>query len=164
MQDVIKAGSLGPIHELHSSYDRFKPPSTGPPAKPWKAERIKENGLLYDLGVHLIDQALQVWGKPNRIWGHLRDRTGATKKTMFDPHSRWGDVGFVDDWFEIGLEYDAGRDGWARQGGLIRLEAGNLKPGHTTRFELTGEKGTYIKVIWPARMTQNVLIGVLVRV
>ncbi|RPA79065.1 NAD(P)-binding protein, partial [Ascobolus immersus RN42] len=153
LRDVIKAGSLGEIHELHSSFNRWKPPSGGPPAKPWKSERLKENGLVYDLGVHLIDQALQVWGKPNRIWAHLRDRTGCQGRTLLDSR-RWGDIGFVDDWFEIGLEYDAGRDGWAPRGGLVRLEAGTLKPGHPTRFELTGEKGTYIKYGYDAQEGQ----------
>lgn len=68
----------------------------------------------------------------------MKDRTG-------DGVRGFGEEGFQDDWFVAGLEYDAGREGWAEQGGCVRLESGLLKMGVPVRFEVQGERGSWVK-------------------
>lgn len=57
------------------------------------------NGVLYDLGSHLIDQALVLFGLPDRVYGSVRDERGGW---------RYGhDAAFLDDAFDAVLYYDA---------------------------------------------------------
>lgn len=98
--------------------------------------------MSWDLGIHLVDQALQLFGPPDRVWGFARDRLpGPDRKDG----AQWGDEGFQDDWFVGGLEYNPGRPGWAAAGGTFRIECGCLKQGLPVRFEVQGELGSYIK-------------------
>ena len=104
---------------LDSHFDRFKP--FGPPKTTWKGEQFLGNGTLYDLGAHLIDQALVLFGLPTRIFASVRDERNASK----NPDSLPGDDGFVDDAFTVQLYYDNPIPGipTPRRGLLVNLHS-----------------------------------------
>ena len=61
VQDIVRSGTLGRIVEAEIRYDRWSP---GLRAKAWKENGSPGSSLLEDLGSHLIDQALRLWGLP----------------------------------------------------------------------------------------------------
>ena len=71
-QTVIKllnSGLLGNLVEYASNYDRFRPAFK---QKAWREEAIPGAGILYDLGSHLIDQALMLFGLPESVTADVR--------------------------------------------------------------------------------------------
>ena len=58
---VIESGKLGNIVEMHLRFDRYRP-TIGP--KSFKETPLPSSGIWYDLGSHLIDQAISIFGKP----------------------------------------------------------------------------------------------------
>lgn len=58
---VIESGRLGQIIEVHLRYDRYRR-AIGP--KVFKETPIPASGILYDLGAHMLDQAISLFGKP----------------------------------------------------------------------------------------------------
>jgi predicted dehydrogenase len=63
----LEAGQLGRVSSFISRYDRFRPAPKGG----WKEEDVPGSGLLWDLGPHLVDQALQLFGLPETVWADL---------------------------------------------------------------------------------------------
>jgi len=87
VREVIDSGRLGKLNEVHFRYDRYR---TSIGAKTFKEQPFAASGLMYDLGPHLLDQAISIFGKPetfHKILGKNR------KDTM------------VDDYFSIHLGY-----------------------------------------------------------
>lgn len=75
VKQVLKTGSLGKLVEVHFRYDRWRP-EIGP--KAFKETPMPASGLLYDLGPHLIDQTLDLFGKPlsfTKTLGNFRLKT-----------------------------------------------------------------------------------------
>ncbi|NEU09043.1 Gfo/Idh/MocA family oxidoreductase [Flavihumibacter sp. R14] len=58
---VIESGKLGTVIEMHLRFDRYRN-VIGP--KAFKETAIPGSGILYDLGSHLLDQAISLFGKP----------------------------------------------------------------------------------------------------
>ncbi|MFD1079669.1 Gfo/Idh/MocA family protein, partial [Longispora fulva] len=69
VQKLLKEKKLGDIVEYETHFDRFRPQ-----IKPgWKEqEDIAGSGIVYDLGSHLIDQALTLFGKPEAVYADIR--------------------------------------------------------------------------------------------
>ena len=63
----VEAGVLGEVAGFVSRYDRFRPVPKGS----WKEEAVAGSGLLWDLGPHLIDQAMVLFGPPRTVWADL---------------------------------------------------------------------------------------------
>lgn len=62
VKEVIESGRLGELVEVHFRYDRYRL-SIGP--KVFKeSSGFPANGLMYDLGPHMLDQAFVLFGKP----------------------------------------------------------------------------------------------------
>src|ERR1700733_14049312 len=60
VRDLLASGELGRITHYESHFDRFRPD-----VRPrWREESSRGGGLLFDLGPHLIDQALAPFGTP----------------------------------------------------------------------------------------------------
>ncbi|HET6397875.1 MAG TPA: Gfo/Idh/MocA family oxidoreductase, partial [Pseudoxanthomonas sp.] len=75
LRALLEAGALGEVAELHSHFDRFRPQV---PDR-WRDREGPGAGLWYDLGPHLADQALQLFGPPLAVWADLgMQRPGAT--------------------------------------------------------------------------------------
>ncbi|KAL8992045.1 MAG: hypothetical protein Q9169_007413 [Polycauliona sp. 2 TL-2023] len=66
---LLASRSLGRIVEFESHFDRYKPLLSN--AKPWKTTPQPGGGAIYDLGAHLIDQIVQLFGLPKRITGFV---------------------------------------------------------------------------------------------
>ena len=114
---LIESGVLGRVTYYESHFDRFRPV-----VRPrWREEATRGGGLLYDLGPHLIDQALALFGAPQTVFA-----TVATRR----------DNATADDYVHIVLGY-AGRD--------VVLHASVLAAAPTPRYQIHGTKGSYTK-------------------
>ncbi len=87
VKKVIESGQLGKLVEVHFRYDRYRN-EIGP--KYFKEEPYEASGLSYDLGPHLLDQAIALFGKPEKFYKVLGKHREYTK---------------VDDYFAIHLSY-----------------------------------------------------------
>ncbi|MBF0278416.1 MAG: oxidoreductase [SAR324 cluster bacterium] len=67
IQKCLNQKKLGKINTYIAHYDRFRPQLKGG----WKEEGLPGSGVLYDLGAHLIDQALQLFGLPQTVFADL---------------------------------------------------------------------------------------------
>lgn len=118
VQKLVNSGVLGKLAEFESHFDRFRPVLK---EGSWREEEIPGSGLLYDLGSHLLDQALTLFGMPERIFADLRIQRSAGKAV---------------DSFELILYYDALK---------VTLKSGSLVREPLPRFMLQGEKGSFVK-------------------
>lgn len=117
LRQVIESDAVGEPVQLESRFDRFRPQV---PDR-WRDRAGPGSGLWYDLGPHLVDQALQLFGPPQAIFLDLAtQRDGAT----------------TDDRFHALLRYDRLR---------VVLHASTLAAAATPRFELHGTRGSYLK-------------------
>ena len=93
VQKIIRSGELGRVVEFESHFDRFRPQ---PKENAWREQNLPGSGVLYDLGSHLLDQALVLFGKPERVFADIaiqRDGVAADdyfSVTLFfnDPRTR----------------------------------------------------------------------------
>ncbi len=121
VQQVVASGELGRLVTYESHFDRFRPQ---PRRDVWRESGGAGSGVLFDLGPHLIDQAMGLFGAPANVWADVRiDREN----------------GAADDAFDLRLEYTAGR----RLTVLLRSTLTACIPG--PRFLLHGVQGSYIK-------------------
>lgn len=112
---VVAAGGLGEVRFFESAMESWKPSIS----KPWKraAGPADGGGVLYDLGSHLIDQALALFGPAVPVYAELRsDRGGAAEDSAF-----------------LVLRHDGGV--------TSHLHAGTLAPLARPRFRVTGAQG-----------------------
>ena len=119
VREVITSGQLGKLVEVHVRFDRYRP-QIGP--KVFKETPVPGSGLMYDLGPHLLDQVLSLFGNPLR-WtktlGYNREKTQ------------------VDDFFHFHLEYPEGLQ--------VFVTANMLVPDAQPAYVLHGSKGSYVK-------------------
>ncbi|HHP7240336.1 MAG TPA: Gfo/Idh/MocA family oxidoreductase [Cyclobacteriaceae bacterium] len=116
IQHLIINNVLGSIHEFESRFDRYRNYRKG-----WKDEDKPGSGILYDLGSHLIDQALILFGMPIALDAEIKCQRKISP---------------VDDYFEINLYY---------QHLKVILKASMLIKEPTPRFSVFGDKGSFIK-------------------
>ena len=82
VKNVIESGVLGEIISYEAHFDRFKPILN---AKKWKEVVAPANGILYDLGAHLIDQSIYLFGEPKKVSGEVfTQREGSEIDDAFD--------------------------------------------------------------------------------
>ncbi|HEU4471068.1 MAG TPA: Gfo/Idh/MocA family oxidoreductase [Flavisolibacter sp.] len=115
---IVEEGWLGEIVEAEFHYDRYKQELS---PKVHKEIPGPGTGALYDLGSHLIDQALQLFGQPRSIFADIR---------TVRPISQ------VDDYFELLLYYPRLR---------VRLHSSYLVREPLPAYALHGSKGSFIK-------------------
>ncbi|WP_316769598.1 Gfo/Idh/MocA family oxidoreductase [Pedobacter frigiditerrae] len=87
VKKVIESGKLGKLVEVHFRYDRYRNEIS---PKAFKEELVEATGLQYDLGPHLLDQTIALFGKPEKFNKILSKNRVNTK---------------VDDYFAIQLTY-----------------------------------------------------------
>lgn len=115
--------SLGNLLEFESHYDRYRP---GIRAS-WKDSA----GSVYDLGSHLLDQALKLFGRPARITAFIQNIRGVTKQE-------------VDDIFTIYLHYNPGTPFSNQFTVLLRSHILSVKSPQL-RYAVRGTKGMFTK-------------------
>lgn len=74
---LIDEGSLGPVWRFESRFERWRPERD---AEGWRERGAPEEagGVLFDLGSHLVDQVMQLFGPPRRVYAEIeRRRAGA---------------------------------------------------------------------------------------
>ena len=73
VQGLTESRALGPVHRFESRYERWRPV---PRAGAWRerGDPAEAGGLLFDLGSHLIDQALLLFGRPTTVYAELDRR------------------------------------------------------------------------------------------
>lgn len=115
VERMLAERRLGDIALYEARWDRFRPkPKLG-----WRETSSPGGGLLYDLGPHLIDQALRLFGRPDAIVADIAmQRTGV----------------LVDDYFELTLHYGAMR---------AILSASTLVAAKRPRFAVHGSLGSF---------------------
>lgn len=121
LQQVIQSGALGRVVQVDSHFDRYRPTV---PAR-WREQAVPGSGLWLDLGPHLVDQALTLFGLPDDIFLDLATlREGAQ----------------VNDWFHAVLRYTS------RHGGLrVVLHASTLVAELGPRWAVHGTRGSFTK-------------------
>lgn len=118
VQKILREKKLGKIVEYESHFDRFRTEIKDS----WKEkEENLGNGILYDLGSHLIDQALVLFGKPQEIFADIRIQREGAK---------------VPDNFELLLFYPNLK---------VTLKAGTLVKEKGPTFAIFGTSGSYLK-------------------
>lgn len=76
LQRLIASGELGPVTRLESRFERWRP---GVKADAWRESAEEGGGLLLDLGTHLVDQAIVLFGPPVKVYAEvLARREGAS--------------------------------------------------------------------------------------
>lgn len=119
MKQVIETGLLGEVKEFFAHYDRFRPdPRT---YGVWREHELPGSGVFFDLGPHLIDQALVLFGMPSAITADIR---------------RMKDYSKVDDYFDVRLHYDSL---------IVTLHSSMLVREMGPRYMIHGTKGSFIK-------------------
>lgn len=117
LQKLMQEGKLGDLVYLESHFDRFRPDVS----ENWREKEVPGNGITYDLGTHLIDQVVLLFGDPESLHADIRkQRAGAV----------------ADDHFDIVLYYPEFK---------ARVTAGVLVNAPTPKFLLLGKNGSYQK-------------------
>jgi len=108
---------LGEVTHFESHFDRFRPEVR----RRWREGSGPGSGIWFDLGPHLVDQALQLFGLPDCLTANFaRQRAGAES----------------DDWAHVVLDYGSRR---------VILHTGMLTAGGVHRFLLHGSQGSLLK-------------------
>jgi predicted dehydrogenase len=117
VQDAIRQDLIGRVVLFESRIDRFRPDVRDR----WREVPGPGAGLLYDLGPHLIDQTLLLFGVPESVRATL---------------AKQRDDARTDDFFQLVLRY----------GEMVAiLSAGSLVSGGTARFAVHGDHATVVK-------------------
>ncbi len=115
---VVTEGALGRVVTFESHFDRFRP-ERKPNA--WREEELPGSGVWFDIGPHLFDQALLLFGIPDAIGADIRVER---------------EVAVVDDAFDVTLHY-------ANVRALLRSSMLARPVGPT--WIVHGTNGTFIK-------------------
>lgn len=118
VQAVVGQQKLGPLIEAEFHYDRYKPVLSD---KMHKETAALGTGIIFDLGPHLIDQAICLFGAPEKVFAVLRS-------------CRPGSV--VNDYFDISLLYPSL---------TVRLKSSLLVLEPLPAYVLHGTDGSFVK-------------------
>lgn len=117
LQEIIRDDSLGQVVEFESHFDRFRNEVR---THSWReGSEAPGSGLLYDLGPHLIDQALWLFGMPKEVYADMSRQRG----------------GPAIDQFELIMYYEHLK---------VTLKVGMLVKEPLPRFNVQGTKGSFM--------------------
>lgn len=117
VQEVIETGRLGEIGRFESRMDRYRPLVRDR----WRERPGPGAGIWFDLGSHLIDQALVLFGRPLGITADIASQRDPSR---------------APDYFHAMLRYDRLR---------VILHSDVLSPAPGERFIVHGDRGSFIK-------------------
>ncbi|MFY4773509.1 oxidoreductase [Metabacillus sp. RGM 3146] len=117
IQELIQSGAIGDVVSYEAHFDRFRNFAK----ENWREQDRPGSGILYDLGSHLIDQAVVLFGMPKAITAEIRNERKVTN---------------TDDAFDIRLHYDQL---------TATLKASMLVKEQGPHFQIHGTKGSFIK-------------------
>jgi predicted dehydrogenase len=126
LRRVLAGAELGEVHVVVSRLQRFSPA----PRRRWREDPGPGSGLWFDLGPHLLDQALQLFGPPRSVTGDLATlRAGAV----------------TDDDARVVLGYPRRR---------VVLECTRLAAHAAARWEVHGSRGSFHCDGWDVQEAQ----------
>jgi scyllo-inositol 2-dehydrogenase (NADP+) len=119
LRALVEDGALGHVHRLESRFERWRPE----PAGVWResADPAQMGGLLYDLGAHLVDQALQLLGPVASVYAEMR--------SVRAPDA-------ADDDTFVALQH--------QNGAISHLWASAVAADLGPRFRVLGSRGAYV--------------------
>ncbi|BFO10283.1 Uncharacterized oxidoreductase ydgJ [Serratia rubidaea] len=117
LKTLLQEGSLGEVVYFESHFDRFRPQVR----QRWREQGGAGSGIWYDLGPHLIDQALQLFGKPQTLFVDLGQLRPGSQSV---------------DYFHALLQYGKRR---------VVLHGSMLAAAEGPRYIVHGTQGSYIK-------------------
>ncbi|MGL4714691.1 MAG: oxidoreductase, partial [Aeromonas sp.] len=121
VRSLLAEGTLGQIAQFESHFDRYRPEVR----QRWREAGGPGSGLWFDLGPHVLDQALQLFGQPEWLQADLAgQRPGA----------------LADDYFHVVLGYGE-RYGQLR----VVLHGSCLVSATMPRFVIHGSQGSFVK-------------------
>jgi predicted dehydrogenase len=123
VKKLLKEGAVGRPVTFESHFDRFRPT---PRENTWKEAENPANGMLFDLGPHLVDQVLALFGAPDAITASVRADRDETA---------------IEDAFDITLHYP-GKNG---KGMLAHCRTSYLACDNAPRFLVHGTVGSFKK-------------------
>jgi len=116
LKELIRDQKVGEVVEVVSTFNRFRNQIQ---EDAWREKSQPGSGVLYDLGPHLIDQSIQIFGKPDQLYADIRKQRG----------------GVTDDYFELDLYYPNLK---------VKLKAGVLVADPSPRFTVRGTEGAFV--------------------
>ncbi|NLX80698.1 MAG: oxidoreductase [Proteiniphilum sp.] len=119
VKKLLDSGMLGDVVAYETHFDRYRPEAR--PSGAWREEALPGSGIFYDLGSHLIDQALWFFGMPEAVTAEITSQREWAK---------------ADDQFDVRLHYPK-LTAVLKSGMICKI------PGPT--FMLHGMNGSYIK-------------------
>ncbi|KAF9888249.1 hypothetical protein FE257_008818 [Aspergillus nanangensis] len=121
LHDLLARGALGRVVEFESHFDRFDPIAP----THWAGNDAPGGGVIYDLGTHLLDQVLHIFGLPARVTGILGSQRDNNARGPPDACT-------------VLLHYDLGM--------LVTIKASAISAVvDQKRFFVRGDKGSFIK-------------------
>jgi scyllo-inositol 2-dehydrogenase (NADP+) len=118
IRKLMESGRFGRIALYEVHFDRYR---LGIRPEAWREQAHPGSGVFFDLGVHLIDEAIVLFGVPEAITADIRiERSGAV----------------VDDAFDLILRYPKTR---------ALLRASMIAVAPDLRYLIRGERGAFVK-------------------
>lgn len=117
LKQLLSDGTLGEVRYLESHYDRFRLEVR----QRWREMKGAGSGIWYDLGPHLLDQTLQLFGSPVAINVDLAEMRPGAQTT---------------DYFHATLTYPQRR---------VVLHGSMLAAAESPRYVVHGTAGSYVK-------------------
>ncbi len=117
VKQLIERGEVGEVHYFESHFDRFRPQVR----QRWREQPGQGAGIWFDLGPHLLDQAVCLFGMPEALTG----RCGTLRENSC-----------VTDYFHVQLHYPRCE---------VVLHGSPFSAGPNARFQLQGSRGSYVK-------------------
>jgi scyllo-inositol 2-dehydrogenase (NADP+) len=118
VKKIVEEKRLGEILNFEIHFNRFKPDLN---PKKWKEVNTASSGGLYDLGAHIIDQTIALFGAPKNVWGQTFTQR---------EHST------IDDAFDIQLDYGKLK---------VTLRSSLMVREESPRYIIHGSKGSFVK-------------------
>ncbi|PFJ15173.1 oxidoreductase, partial [Bacillus cereus] len=117
IKKLLEEHRVGNVYTYEAHFDRFRPHVRNR----WREKNLPGSGILYDLGSHLIDQALSLFGNPDAISADvIKQRPGAE----------------IDDYFHVVLHYGVKR---------VILHSSSYVKQAGPHFTVHGDKGSIVK-------------------
>ena len=117
LKALLADGTLGDVRYFESHFDRFRPTVQ----QRWREQKGAGSGIWYDLGPHVIDQALQLFGSPVAITLDAAELRPGAQTT---------------DYFHCTLTYPQRR---------VVLHGSMLVAAESARYQVHGTKGSFVK-------------------
>lgn len=118
IREIVRKGLIGEVMECEIHWHGFNPKVSNN----WRDKEGQGTGVLYDLGVHLLDQVVCLFGIPKTIFADIQIQR---------------EDGLSHDYFDVTLGYDSKLK--------VSVKSSRFVQNHGPRYILHGDKGSFIK-------------------